>query len=132
MDFVDFTERVEMSKSALIVDDSYTMRNMVSITLKDEGFDVESAEDGIDALNKISSNKFDLIITDINMPNMNGIEFVKNLRNNDDYKYTPVLVLTTEGGEDKKEEGKKVGATGWIIKPFDPEILMGAVNRVCA
>ena len=121
-----------MSKKVLVVDDSYTMRNMVSITLKDEGFEVESAVDGVDALSKIEEHKFDLVITDINMPNMNGIEFVQNLRSKDDYKFTPVLVLTTEGGDDKKKEGKAAGATGWIVKPFDPTVLMGAVNRVCA
>lgn len=120
-----------MAKQALVVDDSYTMRNMVSLALKDEGFEVVEAGDGREALSVSSGKSFDVIITDINMPNMDGIQLIKELRAGDAFKFTPILVLTTEGGEDKKQEGKAAGATGWIVKPFNPQTLMGAVNKVC-
>lgn len=119
------------AKQALVVDDSYTMRNMVSLTLKDVNFEVKTAEDGVDALKVAGDDTFDLAIVDINMPNMDGIELIKRLRQKESFKYTPILVLTTEGGDDKKMEGKKAGATGWIVKPFNPEVLLNAVNKVC-
>ncbi|MDX1949190.1 MAG: response regulator [Rickettsiales bacterium] len=122
-----------MSKrSALVVDDSFTMRNMVSLALKEEDFDVTLAGDGVEALNVSKGKKFDVIVTDINMPNMDGLELIKNLREKDEFKFTPILVLTTEGGDDKKKEGKKLGATGWIVKPFNPEVLIATINKVCS
>lgn len=121
-----------MTKNALIVDDSYTMRNMVSLTLKDANFNVKTAEDGVDALKVVDTDAFDVVITDINMPNMDGIELIRRLRKQPKFKYTPILVLTTEGGDEMKKAGKEAGATGWIVKPFNPETLMGAVNKVCA
>ncbi len=119
------------NKTALVVDDSFTMRNMVSLSLKEEGFDVVTAEDGVDALGKVKGKSFDVIVTDINMPNMDGIELISKLREIDNFKFTPILVLTTEGGDDKKKEGKKVGATGWIVKPFNPQVLIATINKVC-
>ena len=119
------------AKIALVVDDSHTMRNMVTLSLKEAQFEVIAASDGKEALSVIDGKDLDVIITDINMPNMDGIELIKILRANDNYKYTPILVLTTEGGDDKKNEGKKAGATGWIVKPFNPEVLMAAVKKVC-
>lgn len=121
-----------MPKRALTVDDSKTMRDMVSFTLKNAGFDVVEAEDGKDALGKIGGQKFDVIITDLNMPNMNGFDLIRSLRANPDYKFTPILMLTTEGDDNKKNEGKSAGATGWIVKPFNPEKLVQVVNKVCA
>jgi two-component system chemotaxis response regulator CheY len=121
-----------MSKrTALVVDDSFTMRNMVSLALKEEQFEVITAEDGLDAIKVSKGKSFDVIITDINMPNMNGFELLEKLRSMEEYKFTPILVLTTEGGEDKKKEGKRLGATGWIVKPFNPQTLIATVNKVC-
>ena len=121
-----------MARTAMIVDDSTTMRNMVSIALKEASFEVCAASDGDDALNLLSDERdLDVIITDINMPNMNGIELIKALRAKTKYKFTPILVLTTEGGEDMKMKGKQAGATGWIVKPFNPDTLLAAVNKAC-
>jgi two-component system chemotaxis response regulator CheY len=119
------------AKTALIVDDSFTMRNMVSLALKDEGFEVDAAEDGVDALNVSKGKNYNVIITDINMPNMDGLKLIEELRKQEAFKYTPILVLTTEGGEDKKKEGKRLGATGWIVKPFNPQVLIATINKVC-
>ena len=120
-----------MSRKALTVDDSKTMREMVSFTLKGAGFDVIEAEDGVDAIRVLGDSKVDLIITDVNMPNMDGIELVRRLRSNDNFKFTPILILTTEGDASKKEEGKSAGATGWVVKPFDPEKLKQVIGKVC-
>ena len=121
-----------MAKRILTVDDSKTMRDMVSFTLKGAGFDVVEAEDGVRALSLLSAGpKVDLIITDINMPNMDGVTLVKELRARPAYKSTPILVLTTEGGDEKKNEGRAAGATGWLVKPFAPDKLLQVVNKVC-
>ena len=120
-----------MGKKALTVDDSKTMRDMLSFTLKGAGFDVLEAEDGKHAITVLGSNKMDVIITDLNMPNMNGIELIKTLRADPVHKFTPILMLTTESDEGKKLEGKTVGATGWIVKPFNPEKLIQVINKVC-
>lgn len=120
-----------MSKRALVVDDSKTMREMVSYTLKGAGFDILESEDGKMALTTITGQKVDLVITDLNMPNMNGIELIAALRSNPDFKFTPILMLTTESDETKKSEGKNAGATGWIVKPFNPEKLVQVVQKVC-
>jgi two-component system chemotaxis response regulator CheY len=106
------------------------MRQMVSFTLKGAGYTVVEAVDGKDALNKAKSQKFDLVITDVNMPVMDGITFIKNLRGDPNYKFTPMLMLTTESSADKKSEGKAAGATGWIVKPFNPEQLLNTVKKV--
>lgn len=114
----------------LIVDDSASMRNMVSATLQSAGHQVKDASDGQQALTQAKTGRFDAVITDLNMPVMNGIELVKNLRLLPDYKYTPILLLTTESSSDKKTEGKQAGATGWLVKPFNPEKLLATVDRV--
>ncbi len=114
----------------LAVDDSASMRQMVSFTLKGAGFDVVEASDGVEALNKVKGNKFDLIISDVNMPNMDGLTLVGELRKLGDFKFIPILLLTTESSMDKKKEGKAAGATGWIVKPFNPDQLLKTVNKV--
>lgn len=114
----------------LAVDDSASMRQMVSFTLKGAGHDVVEAVDGVDALSKAKSGRADLVLTDVNMPNMDGISLIKELRQLPDYKFTPMLMLTTESGGDKKQQGKSAGATGWMVKPFDPEQLLSTINRV--
>lgn len=114
----------------LAVDDSASMRQMVSFTLKGAGYQVVEAVDGVDALNKAKANKFDLILTDVNMPNKDGISLIKDLRALPDYKFTPMLMLTTESGADKKNEGKAAGATGWIVKPFNPDQLLKTIKKV--
>lgn len=120
-----------MAKRILAVDDSRTMRQMVSYTLQGAGFDVVMAEDGRHALSVLDGDKVDLIITDINMPNMDGFELISVLRSEGAHKYTPILILTTESDAQKKERGKSLGATGWIVKPFNPEKLVQVVNKVC-
>ena len=120
-----------MGKTALIVDDSRTMRQMVAFTLTNAGFTMIEAEDGKDAVNKVSAGtKLDIIVTDLNMPEMDGITLIKELRRLTAYKFTPILMLTTESAIDKKKEGKEAGATGWIIKPFNPEVLLKTIAKV--
>ena len=115
----------------LAVDDSTSMRQMVGFTLKGAGHDVLEAADGAEALQLAKSNNgVDLVISDINMPNMDGIALIKELRQLDSYKFTPILMLTTESGADKKSEGKAAGATGWIVKPFNPEQLLATIAKV--
>ena len=114
----------------LAVDDSSSMRQMVSFTLKGAGYDVVEAVDGQDALDKAKSQQFDLIVTDVNMPVMDGITFIRNLRAEANYKFTPMLMLTTESAADKKTEGKAAGATGWIVKPFNPDQLINTIKKV--
>lgn len=114
----------------LAVDDSPSMRQMVAFTLRDAGYDVVEAEDGQIALDKARGEDFSLVLADVNMPNMDGITLVRELRGLDAYKFTPLLILTTEAGDDKKQAGKAAGATGWLVKPFDPEQLIGVVRRV--
>ena len=114
----------------LAVDDSASMRQMVSFTLKGAGFDVVEACDGVDALGKAKSGKFDLVISDVNMPNMDGISLVKELRLLPNFKFVPILMLTTESTGEKKGQGKSAGATGWIVKPFNPEQLLKTINKV--
>jgi len=118
-----------MSK-ILTADDSASMRQMVSFTLKGAGYDVVEAVDGKDAFDKAKTEAADLVITDVNMPNLDGISLVKQLRSLPNYKYTPILLLTTESGADKKSEGRAVGATGWLVKPFNPDQLLATVKKV--
>jgi two-component system chemotaxis response regulator CheY len=120
-----------MSQSILAVDDSKTMRDMLSFTLKQAGYEVVEAEDGKQALSKSKGQAFDLVITDVNMPNMDGITLVKELRGSGGYRTTPILILTTEADQEKKNEGRQAGATGWIVKPFNPEKLLQTVKKVC-
>jgi two-component system chemotaxis response regulator CheY len=103
---------------------------MVAFTLKSAGFDVIEAVDGQDGLAKAQDSRADLVLTDVNMPGMDGIELVRSLRALDHYRFTPMLMLTTESGLDKKQAGKEAGATGWLVKPFDPDKLLATVRRV--
>jgi two-component system chemotaxis response regulator CheY len=119
-----------MAKKILAVDDSRSMRQMVSMTLRSAGYDVTESEDGHDGLNKAKAGQFDLVLTDINMPNMNGIEFTAALRGLPNYKGTPIICLTTESSDEMKAKGKGAGATGWIVKPFSPEKLLATLERV--
>ena len=114
----------------LAVDDSASMRQMVSFTLKGAGYQVDEASNGQEALSKAKSAKYDLVITDVNMPVMDGISLIRNLRAEAGYKFTPLLMLTTESGADKKSEGKAAGATGWIVKPFNPDQLVATIKKV--
>lgn len=114
----------------LAVDDSASMRQMVAFTLKGVGHDVTEASDGTQALSIAKSKKFDLVLSDVNMPNMDGIALTKELRSLPDFKFTPILILTTEAGADKKQDGKAAGATGWIVKPFNPDQLLATVKKV--
>lgn len=114
----------------LAVDDSRSMRHMVSQTLNDAGFETKLACDGVEALEMAKGYSADVVITDVNMPNMDGITLVKRLRELPEYRYKPILVLTTESGTDKKMEGKQAGASGWIVKPFDPDRLVATVKKV--
>ncbi len=118
-----------MSKTIMTVDDSASVRQMVSLTLKDAGYTVIEACDGKDALGKLTG-PVDMIVTDLNMPNMDGIEFIKAVRANAKYKFVPVVMLTTESQADKKEAGKSAGATGWIVKPFKPDQLLAVAKKL--
>jgi two-component system chemotaxis response regulator CheY len=114
----------------MIVDDSVSMRQMVGYTLRQGGFEVIEAEHGADALNRLQGSSVDLIITDLNMPVMDGITLIQKVRVQPGMKSKPILMLTTEGLASKKEQGKAAGATGWIVKPFDPEKLLQTVAKV--
>ncbi len=122
--------RVGGLRKVLIVDDAVSMRQMVSFTLKQGGYEVVEAEHGQDALSKLQSNAVDLIITDLNMPVMDGITLIQNVRKMPSMKSKPILMLTTEGLAAKKEQGKAAGATGWIVKPFDPDKLLQTLAKV--
>ena len=122
-----------MSKRILSVDDSRTMREMVAQTLRKAGFEVILADDGVNALKVLetNNNNVDVIITDLNMPNMDGMQLVRELRARPAFKGTPILFLTTRNSDADKAEGRAAGATGWIAKPFDPQKLVQVVNKVC-
>ena len=118
-----------MGHNILIVDDSASMRQLVAFTLKDAGFDVTDAADGLLGLAASETAAFDMIISDLNMPNMDGIEMIRTLRGRAGYKFTPIVMLTTESQEAKKAEGKDAGASGWIVKPFTPDQLLNVVKK---
>jgi two-component system, chemotaxis family, chemotaxis protein CheY len=119
-----------MSKTVLVVDDSTSMRQMVTFTLQSAGFDTIEGGNGVEALANSQDKAIDLVITDLNMPEMDGITLIKELRAKPNFKFTPILLLTTESQDAKKQEGKAAGATGWMVKPFNPEQLMTIVNKV--
>ncbi|MCC6466220.1 MAG: response regulator [Planctomycetes bacterium] len=121
-----------MGKRVLTVDDSATMRQTVEMTLKKEGYEVVTAVDGKDGLAKLAAGAFDCILTDVNMPNMDGITFTAEVRKLSSFASTPIIIVTTESQSDKKTAGRSAGATGWIVKPFQPEQLLGILKRVCA
>ena len=121
-----------MSKTVLIVDDSASIRQVVNIALSDAGYNVIEACDGVDALSKLNGEKIHLIVSDVNMPNMDGITFVKELKTLPAYRFTPVIMLTTESEEEKKREGKAAGAKAWVVKPFQPQQMLAAVSKLAA
>lgn len=119
-----------MTKKILTVDDSPSIRKMVSFTLRGAGFEVIEAEDGQDGLDKAKLIAIDLVLADQNMPRMDGLTLVQSLRALPQYRTTPILMLTTESGDDMKAKGRAAGATGWMVKPFDPERLVAVVKKV--
>ena len=121
-----------MAKTILIVDDSASIRQVVGLTLKGAGYDVVDAVDGQDALSKLDGRKLHLVISDVNMPNMDGISFVKEMKAKPAYKFTPVIMLTTEAGDAKKRDGQAAGAKAWVVKPFKPEQMLAAVSKLVA
>jgi two-component system chemotaxis response regulator CheY len=120
-----------MPKTVITVDDSMSIRETVKLILASAGYAVLTAEDGVKGLQVAQQQKADLILSDLNMPNMDGITLIGHLRALPQYRFTPILMLTTESQEEKKVAGKKAGATGWIVKPFDPARLLGVVQKVC-
>jgi two-component system chemotaxis response regulator CheY len=129
MDLQQISENV-MSKRILTIDDSKTMRDMLMLTLAEAGFDVLQAVDGQDGLDVLVNERVDVVITDINMPRMDGYEVIRQLRSNPDHKSTPILVLTTESELEKRNLARQAGATGWMVKPFDPDRLIETVRKV--
>ena len=121
-----------MTKTVLTVDDSRTMRDMLMLALKDAGYRVVQAEDGVEGLEVLQAENPDIVITDINMPRMDGFGFIEGMRADPAFSAVPVLVLTTESDAAKKQRAREAGATGWIVKPFDPAKLVDAVRRVAA
>jgi two-component system, chemotaxis family, chemotaxis protein CheY len=119
-----------MAKTVLVVDDSTSMRQMVSFTMKEAGFDVIEGSNGQEAVARVQGKTVNLVITDLNMPVMDGMTMIRQLRAKPEFKFTPILMLTTESQQEKKMEGKAAGATGWIVKPFNPEQLLQVVNKV--
>ena len=119
-----------MGKLIMTVDDSSSVRQMVSFTMKEAGYDVIEAADGKDAMGKINGSAVEIVITDLNMPKVDGIELIRWIRKESDHKFIPIIMLTTESQDTKKAEGKEAGATGWIIKPFKPDQLVSVVKKV--
>ena len=120
-----------MSKTVLTVDDSPTIRTMLRCALADAGFRVVQACDGMEGLDQLRGEEPDVIITDINMPRLDGFGFIEKVRQSEAHRRTPILVLTTENDVDRKTRARNAGATGWIVKPFDPAKLVDAIHRVC-
>ncbi len=119
-----------MAKTIMIVDDSASLRQVVGIALKGAGYDVIEGRDGRDALSKLTGQKVHLIISDVNMPNMDGISFVAAVKQIPSYKFTPVIMLTTESDAAKKAQGQAAGAKAWVVKPFKPDVLLNAVQKL--
>lgn len=119
-----------MAKTIMVIDDSMSMRQVVGLTLKKAGYETIEASDGKDAINKLTGQKVHLMICDVNMPNMDGIAFLKAVKTLPNYKFTPIIMLTTESQEAKKQEGKAAGAKAWMVKPFKPEQLLEAVSKL--
>ena len=120
-----------MAKTIMVVDDSASIRMVVGIALRSAGYEVIEAQDGKDAIGKLTGQKVHLIISDVNMPVMDGITFVKNVKQMPNYRFTPIIMLTTESDESKKREGQAAGAKAWVVKPFKPEQMLGAVQKLC-
>jgi two-component system chemotaxis response regulator CheY len=119
-----------MAKKILIVDDSSSVRTVARMALREKGYDVVEAGNGQEALKVLQTDRCHLVISDVNMPVMDGITLLKEIKANPNYKFTPVIMLTTEAGEDKKQEGRAAGAKAWITKPFQPQLLVDAVAKL--
>jgi two-component system chemotaxis response regulator CheY len=119
-----------MEKSILIVDDSFSLRQTISAALRSAGYHVEEAADGREALKKLDGRKFNLVISDLNMPNLDGLSFVREMKQMPAYKFTPVIMLTTESQDSKKQEGQAAGAKAWVVKPFQPDQMLAAVAKL--
>jgi len=120
-----------MAKTIMIVDDSASMREVIGTALRCAQYEVIQACDGLDALSKLKGQKVHLIISDVNMPKMDGISFLKAVKQLPDYRFTPVIMLTTESAEAKKRDGQAAGARAWVLKPFKPDVLLTAVQKLC-
>jgi len=121
-----------MAKTIMTVDDSVSVRMMIGFSLKEAGYEVVDAEDGFDALSKLDEHDIAMVLADVNMPEMDGIEFVNKMKAHPKHKFTPVVMLTTESDDSMKGKGRQAGATGWIVKPFKPEQLIELVQKVLA
>jgi two-component system, chemotaxis family, chemotaxis protein CheY len=119
-----------MAKSILVVDDSGSVRNVVSIALRSAGYEVVEASDGLEGIKRLDGRKLHLIISDVNMPRMDGISFLREVKKHPQYKFTPVMMLTTEAGDDRREQGRTEGAKAWMTKPFQPEKMLMAVQKL--
>lgn len=119
-----------MAKTVMLIDDSLTLRQMLKITLRKDGYEILEAENGVDALEKVKGQKINLFICDLNMPKMNGIEFIKTVKQDKNFAYTPVIMLTTEPKESIKEDAKEIGIKIWKVKPFDPVDIVMAVKKL--
>lgn len=122
-----------MAKKIMVIDDASAIRQVVKHVLMSEGYEIVEAVDGADALNKLDGQEIDLFVCDVNMPNMDGITFLEKVKNDDQYssyKFAPFIMLTTESGTDMKSKGKDLGAKAWMVKPFQPEQLLGAVKKL--
>ena len=119
-----------MTKSILVVDDSGSVRNVVSIALRSAGYEVLEASDGLEGMKRLDGRKLHLIISDVNMPRMDGISFLREVKKHPQYKFTPVMMLTTEAGDDRREQGRTEGAKAWMTKPFQPEKMLMAVQKL--
>ena len=120
-----------MPKTVMIVDDSASVRQLVGLTLRRAHYTVIEGRDGCDALTKLDGQKIHLIISDLNMPNMDGISLLRAIKQTSNYRFTPIIMLTTDSSEEKKREGQAVGARAWVVKPFEPDILLNAVQKLC-
>lgn len=120
-----------MGRKVLTVDDSPTIRQALQIALEEAGYEVLEATDGVEALRTLEIESIDMVVTDLNMPNMNGVELIRAIRLRPGNRFTPIVMLTTESEQRKKQEGKAAGASGWIVKPFRPEQLLTVVQMVC-
>jgi len=120
-----------MGKRVMAVDDSATVRQVLQMTLEGAGYEVIEAVDGKDALDKLRVHQVDMMVTDLNMPNMDGIDLIRQVRQNPGNRFMPIIMLTTESQPEKKQIGKAAGASGWIVKPFKPEQLLAVVRMIC-
>lgn len=120
------------ARTILIVDDSFSLRQTIALALQSAGYEIIEAVDGLDALSKLDGRNYNLIISDVNMPNMDGLSFVREAKKNPHYRFTPVIMLTTESGDARKEEGRAIGVRAWVHKPFMPPVLLDAVAKLAS